>query len=66
MVVAEARQVANDAFSRVLRLVDSVIAPETRQQFYNNISAFAGEHPLLAVRHPSSSFAHSKFLWFDI
>jgi len=49
MVVAEARQVASDVFARAQRLLDSVVTPETRKQFYNNISAFANEHPLLAT-----------------
>ncbi|RFU33021.1 hypothetical protein B7463_g3322, partial [Scytalidium lignicola] len=49
MVVAEARQAACNMFNRAQRLLDRVVTPETRGQFYSNISAFANEHPFLAT-----------------
>ncbi|KAH8815573.1 hypothetical protein F5884DRAFT_182918 [Xylogone sp. PMI_703] len=49
MVVAEARQATYSMFSRAQRLLDRVVTPETRGQFYSNISAFANEHPFLAT-----------------
>jgi hypothetical protein len=40
---------ASGIFTRVQKLVDRVVSPDARQQFYTNTSAFANEQPLLAV-----------------
>jgi hypothetical protein len=44
------QQRASGLFARAQSLVDSAISPSTRQQYYNNINAFAHESPLLFVR----------------
>jgi hypothetical protein len=49
------QQRASGLFARAQSLVDSAISPSTRQQYYNNINAFAHESPLLFVRLLSKS-----------
>lgn len=42
------QQRASGIFARAQKLVDSVVSPETRGQFYNNVGTFSHEQPLLA------------------
>jgi len=40
---------ASGLFGRVQGLIDRVVNPETRSQFYSNVSNFANEQPILAT-----------------
>ena len=37
-------------FARARNLIDRVISPATRSQFYNDVGTFSNEKPILAVR----------------
>ena len=43
------QQQKSGMFARAQALIDLVVSPSTRQQFYSNIATFSNEQPLLAV-----------------
>jgi len=43
------RPPAKGIYARVQGITDRVVSPDTRQQFYTNVSNFANEQPLLAA-----------------
>jgi hypothetical protein len=53
------QQRASGVFARAQSLVDRVVSPDTRGQFYSNVNTFAHEQPLLFVCFYSPSFRHS-------
>jgi hypothetical protein len=46
------RDIPSNVITRVQSLLNTVVQPDTRQQIYTNISSFANEQPILAVRLP--------------
>ena len=46
------RDIPSNIITRVQSLLNAVVRPDTRQQIYTNISSFANEQPILAVRLP--------------
>lgn len=47
--------------ARVQSVLNAVVKPDTRQQLYTNISAFANEQPILAVRLLSFCCSYLSF-----
>ena len=43
------RDIPSNLIARAQSLLNTVVKPDTRQQFYTNISAFANDQPILAV-----------------
>ncbi|TAQ87994.1 hypothetical protein B7494_g3676 [Chlorociboria aeruginascens] len=43
------QQKTSGIFARIQRLIDRVVTPETRSQFFSNVSTFAHEQPFLAT-----------------
>jgi hypothetical protein len=52
--------------SRMQRIVDRVVSPETRSGFYENVWAFFQEQPVLAVCSTSFLFNFSIDLSIDL
>jgi hypothetical protein len=50
------QQRASGIYGRVQGLADRVVAPDTRQQFYNNVSTFANDQPLITVSSSPSVY----------
>lgn len=48
-IINDSRQRASGLVAKVQSLVNRIVSPDTRHQFYSNVNDFATEKPLLAV-----------------